>query len=403
MPSKKSIAVFTAVILIASAVFAGGAAYAAESGDSSENDFYDIKGHWAENTLRPLIEKGILNGVKVGSTIEARPDTSITRAEFVAILVRAFGFEPVSGNLKEFKDVDGGAWYYDSIQAASSNSLIAGYPDGTFRPEQPIANGHAGIILTNLKNRQAKDTGGSEADEGWFEQELINGLRNKLSGVPESAFLAERNATRAEAMSALYMYLELTGQEGGVAPKPEDKQPVAPAPSTSSKDPASIKSPSGTSQTPAPAEQTADKATDPGVLGYRLTAEPGEIVYFQIYAYALTDLGKFDFKITYDPDKVIATSVKNGAIKATNYVGQSGDVDLSQADSGIVYVRSSDTSPVVQSDGTLFTVVFQVQPEAAGTTEIALASSDGGRPKLYKANGTAISEVTSTNGSIAIK
>jgi hypothetical protein len=368
-------------------------------------DFYDIKGHWAESALQPLIIKGILKGALVNGITEARPDNFITRAEFTAILVRAFGLRVAKENVKLFSDVNKKAWYYDSLLNASSNSLIEGYPDGTFRPLQPVINAHVSIILTKLKKLLDKKAGIKDnIDESWFNREIVNSLKNELKTEPKNAYMPGKKASRAEAMSALSKFIAVA-EKGNGSQTQADQKKETPTDNTNNirprtgNDPASVNSSiTGTSTTPS-VPQTTPSATNPGVLGYKLTVKPGELVYYQIYAFALADLGKFDFKITYDSKKVVATSVRNGAIKNTDYVN---DVDLSKADSGVVLVKSSNTSSIAQSDGTLFTVVFKAQPGATGSTDIMLASSEGSMPGLYKTDGNIIPQLTCTNGTITI-
>jgi hypothetical protein len=47
--------------------------------------FPDIAGHWAEQTIIRLVEKGVIKGYPDGTI---RPDDIITRGEFAALLAR---------------------------------------------------------------------------------------------------------------------------------------------------------------------------------------------------------------------------------------------------------------------------------------------------------------------------
>ena len=143
--------------------------------------------------------------------------------------------------------------------------------------------------------------------------------------------------------------------------------------------------------------------TVPGISGYKINAKPGDIVYFQIFAYALVDLGKFDFKITYDKTKIVAASVRPGVIKTGDYIGKTANINLDEASSGIVLVKSEDTSEIKQTNGVLFTIVFRILPGAFGTADITMASSDSSIPKLYDTKGKLIPKITSSNGGIIIK
>ena len=50
----------------------------------------DITGHWVEDSVKSLIDQGILNGYPDGSF---RPDQSITRAELAKTLAIAYEFK----------------------------------------------------------------------------------------------------------------------------------------------------------------------------------------------------------------------------------------------------------------------------------------------------------------------
>ncbi len=77
-------------------------------------------------------------------------DRSITRAEFVAMLVRFIGVEDEDCG---FTDVSRNHWAYGYIATATEAGWIAGYPDGTFKPEQPITRAEAMSIINRALNR----------------------------------------------------------------------------------------------------------------------------------------------------------------------------------------------------------------------------------------------------------
>lgn len=71
-----------------------------------------------------------------------RPDGRITRAEVATILDRLmkdqvkarFDSKPTVN----FSDVSSGAWYYDAVQMCAKAGIVAGYPDGSFKPDQAV-------------------------------------------------------------------------------------------------------------------------------------------------------------------------------------------------------------------------------------------------------------------------
>lgn len=78
-----------------------------------------------------------------------RPNDFISRAEVVAILVRILEIDTSEAGESLFSDVSEEDWYYDEIQAIAKNDIISGYPDGTFRPKEPITHAEVATILSN--------------------------------------------------------------------------------------------------------------------------------------------------------------------------------------------------------------------------------------------------------------
>jgi S-layer homology domain len=94
----------------------------------------DIAGNWAEPFIKVLVEKEIIKGYPDGTF---QPNKAVTRAEFAALLNKAFALEPVRSERK-FRDVPDRYWANAVIQKAYRSGFIAGYPDGTFAPDRPI-------------------------------------------------------------------------------------------------------------------------------------------------------------------------------------------------------------------------------------------------------------------------
>ncbi|MCA0757498.1 S8 family serine peptidase [Paenibacillus sp. N4] len=107
--------------------------------------YRDIKNHWAENEIVELNKRGIISG-----TGESRfePKRAITRAEAVAMVVKAYK-PPASGpaQAKTFKDVKAGHWASDAIKRAVQQGWVKGYPDGSFKPDQPVTRAEMAFII----------------------------------------------------------------------------------------------------------------------------------------------------------------------------------------------------------------------------------------------------------------
>ena len=107
----------------------------------------DVAGNWAEPFIKILVEKDIIKGYPDGTF---RPDQPITRAEFAALLNKAFDLQPIREGRK-FKDVPKNYWAADVIQKAYRSGFLAGYP-GSFGPKQNLLRIQGLVSLINGSN-----------------------------------------------------------------------------------------------------------------------------------------------------------------------------------------------------------------------------------------------------------
>ncbi len=93
-----------------------------------------------------LYERNILSGTNNGTLL--KPSTNITRGEAVALIGRALGFD---GTTRKTVFHDVGNQYFASgyIQSAFDRKILQGFPDKTFRPNQPVTRAEMAILLAN--------------------------------------------------------------------------------------------------------------------------------------------------------------------------------------------------------------------------------------------------------------
>lgn len=97
-------------------------------------------------------EDGYLQGV--GNQMFA-PARIATRAEFLTAVYRKKGSVPSNKQVR-FPDVAKGTWYFDALCWAVNEGIVFGYPDGTFRPNQPITRQEAAVILYRCRTEQGE-------------------------------------------------------------------------------------------------------------------------------------------------------------------------------------------------------------------------------------------------------
>ena len=108
---------------------------------------------WYARAVHTLAALGIVEGVGNG---KFEPERKVTRAEFAALAVRFAKANP--NGSASFTDVAADAWYYEAVQTATNYGWIAGYADGTFRPQETITRAEV-TSLTNRMLGRAVDAG----------------------------------------------------------------------------------------------------------------------------------------------------------------------------------------------------------------------------------------------------
>ena len=166
--------------------------------------FADTADHWAESSVARLAARGVL----LGDGERFRPDDAVTRAQLAAILVRLW--ESAFGALPEgetaFSDCAEDAWYSHAVRALAAAGVVSGFPDGAFRPDEPVTRGQMAVMLARfaaLLELRSADAAEPFADAAaipdWAAEaaEICRRLA-LLTGDEQGNFKAEAPATRAQ-------------------------------------------------------------------------------------------------------------------------------------------------------------------------------------------------------------
>ena len=115
---------------------------------SQSSGYSDVKtGDWFNNAVSTLSKAGIIAGYEDGSF---KPNGYITRAEFATIAARFFD---VTYNGKDlFPDISG-HWAKDYINQAANKGFVNGYEDGTFKPDRNITRAEAVTLVNRTLDR----------------------------------------------------------------------------------------------------------------------------------------------------------------------------------------------------------------------------------------------------------
>ncbi|MGB9875239.1 MAG: S-layer homology domain-containing protein [bacterium] len=107
--------------------------------------FSDIGSSWARDEILKLAQVGIISGFPDGTF---RPGNPVSRAEFAKMVVSSFASP--SESPPSFKDVSQDFWASRYISGAQVMGWITGFPDGTFRPQEPVTRAQALAVLARI-------------------------------------------------------------------------------------------------------------------------------------------------------------------------------------------------------------------------------------------------------------
>ncbi|MFD0586490.1 S-layer homology domain-containing protein [Paenibacillus sp. GCM10027627] len=178
--------------------------------------FTDVRNHWAERYIGGAASKALMAGVGNG---KFKPDQSLTRAEFAAMLVRVLNRGVAVSESLPYSDMDRNAWYFDEVATAKQLGLL-GYVTGSeFFPDQPLTREEMANTLaaaarlekiqivtgtTVLNDYKDKD----EITLAWLADVQMMVKSKIMTGTSELTFNPKGESTRAQAAAVLLRLLE---------------------------------------------------------------------------------------------------------------------------------------------------------------------------------------------------
>lgn len=175
--------------------------------------FPDIASHWAKHDIEVMASRHIVKGV---SDTQFAPNTTITRAEFAALLARTLQLETTAGTAS-FTDVAASSWYVGDVAKAAAAGLIKG-DDGKFRPNDTITRQEMAVMIeraAKLKGAAPSESGSlafsdAASIQAWAKEAVENVYAlGIIKGRPDGSFGPAETATRAEAAAMLLKLMNL--------------------------------------------------------------------------------------------------------------------------------------------------------------------------------------------------
>ena len=175
--------------------------------------------YWARPYIHALASSGVVSGY-VGDYF--RPDQTITRAEFAALLQDAFDNQSVPGTTK-YKDIETNFWGIPAINSATNTGFLQGYPGEVFRPTQEIPRVQVLVaIVSGLKLPTPSASQESVLQAYQDATEIPNYAQGKVAAATAAGLIANypdrnilapnRNATRAEVAAIIYQAMVQQGK-----------------------------------------------------------------------------------------------------------------------------------------------------------------------------------------------
>jgi len=167
--------------------------------ENYKKQFKDINNHWASDTITELVVKGIINGINDN---EFAPEANISRAEFIALLLR--NFRPQLKELESRSSI----WYLPYTEEGKALNL---YPISDFNYLKSITREEMAYILVgalesyDLDFKEPSALFYTDTDEVslWARDRVSIARESKLLVGFLNAFNPKNTATRAEAAQVI--------------------------------------------------------------------------------------------------------------------------------------------------------------------------------------------------------
>ncbi|QKS48662.1 S-layer homology domain-containing protein (plasmid) [Paenibacillus cellulosilyticus] len=167
---------------------------------SAEARFTDLQySKWAEDSINYMANRGTVAGYGNG---QFKPEGRVTRAQAAAFLVRELYPEQQPDTKQTYSDVSTSYPFYREISIAARNGLTGGFPDGTFHPDAPITRAETAALLTRayeLTNGNQSTAGLSDTATHWAAEPIRTMSSNGLiGGYSDGTFRPNQSVSRAE-------------------------------------------------------------------------------------------------------------------------------------------------------------------------------------------------------------
>ena len=156
-----------------------------------------------KDTTKPEAESAPRTGYISGYPDNTfRPAKSMTRAEAASILARLNKLPVTDTSRPAFTDADG--WYNGAVNAVVKAGYMKGYPDRSFKPDQPITRAEFAQLLSSFLSEKSAANPFTDTANSWAKKAINKAYaQNIIKGYEDNTFRPESQITRAESVAMM--------------------------------------------------------------------------------------------------------------------------------------------------------------------------------------------------------
>lgn len=169
---------------------------------------------WAQEAIEALAGQNIINGTGDG---RFEPEKTVTREEFLKMLMQALKLNSDNATTTQFEDVPQNAWYASYVAAATSIGLVNGVTETSFGVGNSISRADMAVLcvralaINGVALSQQETESFADYDSiASYAAESVSLLQRAglMSGMDDNCFMPQASANRAMAAKLIYNMLQ---------------------------------------------------------------------------------------------------------------------------------------------------------------------------------------------------
>lgn len=181
-----------------------------------QSNFSDTASHWANEPIKYLADRGIINGM---NDTTFAPNNNITRAEFITLLAKMDNIDINKHKAENFTDVASDAWFNPYVDWAAKNGITSGITADKFAPNDNITREQMAVMIERFANYKNFSLNNNKEKIDFTDNSNISSYAASsvakvqqagiINGRPDGSFAPKANATRGESAQMIYTMLNI--------------------------------------------------------------------------------------------------------------------------------------------------------------------------------------------------